>query len=89
MKRVDMIADLIRDSNKPLTAEQVADSLNIRRNEASSDLNLLFKQGPLVKTNSRPVRFQWKTYPSIENGKTLSTDEHSDPFERFAYRTQA
>lgn len=59
--RRDMVLDIVWNifSRQPdgVTAEEVADAAGIKRNNASADLNDLFRLGFLKKDNGRPVRF--------------------------------
>ncbi len=59
MKRKERILSLIEESAKEtgLTAQEVASSLSILRNNASKDLNELVRDGLLEKTEGRPVRY--------------------------------
>lgn len=70
MKRIEKIRHYIFECYEKspqnfsgCTASNIAEYFSIHRNDASSDLNKLVKQGVLYKTNHRPVLFFPKTAP--------------------------
>lgn len=83
-KRIDNIINLLKSQKRKMTASQIADILKIRRNEASTDLNILYKEGLVSKTNSRPVEFFWNENNKNENiiGSFNEIDEN-DSFYKF------
>lgn len=90
MKRIDRIYEYIKirsqeltesafeQENEGVTTQEVVMQLQIKRPNASSDLNELVRQGKLIKSSGRPVRYadhslklqkqsQQKIYPYKEN----------------------
>lgn len=90
MKRIDRIYEYIRirsqewteaafeQANEGVTTQEVVMELDIKRPNASSDLNELVRQGKLIKSSGRPVRYadhslklqnlsQQNVYPYKEN----------------------
>lgn len=69
MKRIDRIYEYIRirsqewteaafeQANEGVTTQEVVMELDIKRPNASSDLNELVRQGKLIKSSGRPVRY--------------------------------
>ncbi|HEY8361316.1 MAG TPA: sigma 54-interacting transcriptional regulator [Tissierellaceae bacterium] len=65
MKNKERVFNLLRDlsreinikEKKGLTAQEIAEKLNIKRNVASHLLNELHKEGKIIKINTRPVYF--------------------------------
>lgn len=70
-------------------AQTVSDALSIHRSDASSDLNQLWREGILIKTGKRPVKFlpageaQASTREAPQHmfspSKTTKTDPKSEP----------
>ncbi len=69
MKRIDRIYEYIKirseewteaafeQENDGVTTQDVVMQLEIKRPNASSDLNELVRQGKLIKSSGRPVRY--------------------------------
>jgi len=69
MKRIDRIYEYVKirsqewteaafeQENEGVTTQEVVMQLQIKRPNASSDLNELVRQGKLVKSSGRPVRY--------------------------------
>lgn len=89
----NLIKDLSKDINikekKGLTAQEIAKKLNLRRNVASHLLNELYKEGKIIKINTRPVYFldkevyEKKAKEFKETAKTLDSTvkvSNDDPF---------
>ena len=68
MKRIDRIYNYIRESSQKYTVEQltghigfdageIAEQLDILRNNVSMELNVLFKMDKIIKITSRPVLY--------------------------------
>ncbi len=58
MKRKERILSLIESTKDTgMTAQEVADTLGVLRNNASKDLNELVRDGHLQKSEGRPVRY--------------------------------
>ena len=69
MKRIDRIYEYIKicsqewtevafeQGNEGVTTQDVVTQLEIKRPNASSDLNELVRQGKLIKSSGRPVRY--------------------------------
>ncbi|HWI62516.1 MAG TPA: sigma 54-interacting transcriptional regulator, partial [Symbiobacteriaceae bacterium] len=62
MRRIDRVLEFVvqtsRRETAGVTADEVAAGLGIARSNASADLNVLWKQGQLVKLLERPVRYR-------------------------------
>lgn len=62
MKKIDLtyetLVKLYNQKNKGITAEEIADQINIQRSNASSYLNILCKDNKVQKLNTRPVVFK-------------------------------
>ncbi|MEW8997494.1 MAG: sigma 54-interacting transcriptional regulator [Thermoanaerobacter sp.] len=89
----NLIKELSKDINikekKGLTAQEIAKKLNLRRNVASHLLNELYKEGKIIKINTRPVYFldkevyEKKAKEFKETAKTLDSTvkvSNDDPF---------
>ena len=80
MKRIDRIYEYIKirsqecteaafeQGNEGVTTQEVVTELQIIRPNASSDLNELVRQGKLIKSSGRPVRYadhslKWNKQP--------------------------
>ena len=61
VKKIDIVYEsliqLFNEKNKGISAEEIAEKIDIQRTNASSYLNLLCKQNKIEKINSRPVVF--------------------------------
>ncbi len=77
VRRIDRVLEYARKSyrlrKQGVTAEDVADALGLARSNASADLNALWKEGALVKTTTRPVRYLPPTGGSAPAPKTPSS----------------
>lgn len=67
-KRIDRIYAYVKEktayssegnANDGITTKEVADALGIQRANGSKDLNQLVREGKLIKTDSRPVRYTY------------------------------
>lgn len=62
LKKIDIVYEVIkklfRENSNGVTADKIAESLQMQRTNASSYLNLLCRQKKLEKVNSRPVLFK-------------------------------
>ncbi|MGI1690528.1 sigma 54-interacting transcriptional regulator [Thermoanaerobacter uzonensis] len=89
----NLIKELSKDINikekKGLTAQEIAKKLNLKRNVASHLLNELYKEGKIIKINTRPVYFldkevyEKKAKEFKETTKTLDSTvkvSNDDPF---------
>lgn len=60
-KVFNLVKELSQDINikekKGITAQEIAQKLNLKRNVASHLLNELYKEGKVIKINTRPVYF--------------------------------
>ena len=50
------VEDISKDTSIGLSSIDISDSLNILRNNASADLNKLFKDGILIKIKGKPIK---------------------------------
>ena len=85
IKRIDKVRSLIesnyRNAKQTFTATDIADSLNIQRCDASSDLNKLYNEGYLNKYSGKPVRYSLKydaTTEEIAEDVSQNTTDHYD-----------
>lgn len=89
----NLVKDLSKEINikekKGLTAQEIAQKLNLKRNVASHLLNKLYKEGKIIKINTRPVYFldkevyEKKAKEFKETAKTLDSTvkvSSDDPF---------
>lgn len=78
MKKIDIVYEsliqLFNEKNKGISAEEIAEKIDIQRTNASSYLNLLCKQNKIEKINSRPVVFIPK---QNEDSLTISYDSYN------------
>lgn len=54
------IEDISKDSSVGLSSIDISNSLNILRNNASADLNKLFRNGVLIKIKGKPTKYFYK-----------------------------
>ncbi|WP_244833990.1 sigma-54-dependent transcriptional regulator [Clostridium sp. BJN0001] len=84
MKKIDTvyetIKELFKENENGITADKIADKMQMQRTNASSYLNLLCKQKKLEKINSRPVLFK----PILENNN-VSYKRKTDVFNIIGY----
>lgn len=66
MKRKESIFSYIQESKRPVTTQEIAAELAIQRSNASKDLNTLVREGRLIKTATRPVRYQLAEATTVE-----------------------
>ncbi|WP_373470634.1 sigma 54-interacting transcriptional regulator [Carnobacterium alterfunditum] len=82
MKRKDLVYQFVKNHTENLTSDEIefgsgmttieiSDALNIIRNNVSKELNLLVREGKIVKLEGRPVRYadssclKWKPLSKI------------------------
>lgn len=93
MKRIDRIYAYMKQvyetgalHERGLTAEQIAQKLDILRSNVSRELNELYRQKKIEKANGRPVRYFYSD-GKIKNIKrhieTKKVNEHSSAFSKF------
>ncbi|CAG9704508.1 sigma 54-interacting transcriptional regulator [Clostridium neonatale] len=62
------VEDISKDTSIGLSSIDISDSLNILRNNASADLNKLFKDGILIKIKGKPTKyFNKEVFESLFN----------------------
>lgn len=85
MKKIDLtyetLVKLYNQKNKGITAEEIADQINIQRSNASSYLNILCKDNKAQKLNTRPVVFK----PVMTNNLTAFNYDTKNVFNIIGY----
>ncbi|WP_235828130.1 sigma 54-interacting transcriptional regulator [Brevibacillus migulae] len=79
MKRIDQIHQAILHlaSKQGITAQELSEMLGLSRANVSSDLNQLWKEGKIRKSNGRPVRF----HSNMEDSKSDAVETVFDKLE--------
>ncbi|GGE81509.1 sigma 54-interacting transcriptional regulator [Priestia taiwanensis] len=81
MTRKELIYEAVKQHQTTggISAAEIANILNLDRANVSSDLNKLTKEGLLLKTNTRPVRFSTSTLIEEQDAPTLPASDQPNP----------
>lgn len=81
MGRTERILDFLKerhtDAGQGISASELSEAMGIHRSDASLELNKLFRQGILLKTETRPVLYRLRERGTETGKKTTDHDSFS------------